>query len=108
MIATNERRIRELLERWAAAVQARDLDGVLAHHADDVVMFDVAPPHEGVRGFDAYSETWLPFFRWLARGAVFEIESLEITAGEDAAYAHALLLCATKPGSTSTRNADCA
>jgi ketosteroid isomerase-like protein len=40
-------------------------------------------------------ETWPPFFEWQARGASFEIESLEITAGDDVAFAFALLLCGT-------------
>jgi ketosteroid isomerase-like protein len=69
------------------------MSGVLAAHSDDIVMFDVPPPYEGVRGIDAYRETWPPFFEWQARGAAFEIVSLDVTAGEDVAYAHALLRC---------------
>jgi uncharacterized protein (TIGR02246 family) len=89
----DEKQIRNLIERWAAAVHGGDMDGVLADHSDDIVMFDVPPPHEGVRGIDAYRETWPPFFEWQARGASFEIVSLAVTAGEDVAYAHALLRC---------------
>ena len=89
----DERQIRTLIERWAEAVHRGDMPGVLANHTDDVVMFDVPPPYEGVRGIDAYRETWPPFFAWQAKGAVFEIVSLEITAGDGAAYAHALLRC---------------
>jgi uncharacterized protein (TIGR02246 family) len=87
--------IRTLIERWAAAVHGGDLDGVVAGHADDIVMFDVPPPQEGVRGIDAYRETWPPFFEWQAQGASFEIVSLDVTAGDDVAYAHALLRCGT-------------
>jgi uncharacterized protein (TIGR02246 family) len=94
-MSDNEQQIRTLIERWAAAVRAGDLDGVLADHADDIVMFDVPPPYEGARGIDAYRETWPPFFEWLERGAAFEIESLEVTAGEAVAYAFALLRCGT-------------
>ena len=90
---TNEHEIRALIERWATAVHAGDMDGVLADHADDIVMFDVPPPDDGVRGIAAYRETWPPFFEWQARGASFEIVSLDVTAGEDVAYAHALLRC---------------
>jgi uncharacterized protein (TIGR02246 family) len=89
----DEQQIRELVERWAAAVHAGDLETVLADHSDDIVMFDVPPPYEGVRGIDAYRDTWPPFFVWQSRGASFEITSLEITAGDDVAYAHALLRC---------------
>lgn len=87
--------IRGLIERWAKAVQAQDLDGILAHHAEDMVMFDVPPPNE-LRGIDAYRESWAPFFRSFADSGVFEIEKLEVTAGEQVAYATALLRCGTR------------
>ncbi|TXS35323.1 YybH family protein [Streptomyces sp. t39] len=91
----DESEIRDLITRWAEAVHRGDLPAVLVDHADDIVMFDVPPPHDGVRGIDAYRETWPPFFAWQAQGAAFEIVSLDVTAGEDAAFAHALLLCGT-------------
>jgi uncharacterized protein (TIGR02246 family) len=92
----DEQQIRTLIERWAEAVHAGDMDAVLADHSADIVMFDVPPPQEGLRGIDAYRETWPPFFEWQARGASFEIASLEVTAGDDVAYAHALLRCGTQ------------
>ena len=91
----DEGQIRTLIERWADAVHRGELRGVLADHADDIVMFDVPPPFEGVRGIDAYRETWPPFFEWQAKGASFEIVSLDVTAGDRVAYAHALLRCGT-------------
>jgi uncharacterized protein (TIGR02246 family) len=94
-MATNEEQIRTLIERWAAAVHDGDLDGVLADHAEDIVMYDVPPPYEGVRGLDAYRMTWPDFFRWQAGGASFEIESLDVTAGDEVAFAYALLRCGT-------------
>jgi ketosteroid isomerase-like protein len=42
--------IRALIEKWAKAVHIGDLKGVLADHAADIVMFDVPPPEDGVRG----------------------------------------------------------
>jgi uncharacterized protein (TIGR02246 family) len=91
----DEEQIRSLIERWADAVHRGDLSGVLADHSEDIVMFDVPPPYEGVRGIDAYRETWPPFLEWQARGASFEIVSLDVTAGDEVAYAHALLRCGT-------------
>jgi uncharacterized protein (TIGR02246 family) len=87
--------IRTLIEKWAKAVHIGDLDGVLADHATDIVMFDVPPPEDGVRGIEAYRETWPGFFEWQREGAVFEIVSLDVIAGEDVAYAYALLRCGT-------------
>jgi uncharacterized protein (TIGR02246 family) len=92
-MTSDEQQIRTLIEHWADAVHSGDLEAVLADHAQDIVMFDVPPPYEGVRGIDAYRETWPPFFEWQARGASFDIESLDVTAGADVAYAHALLRC---------------
>jgi uncharacterized protein (TIGR02246 family) len=85
--------IRTLIEKWAKAVHIGDLDGVLADHATDIVMFDVPPPDDGVRGIEAYRDTWPGFFEWQRQGAVFEIVSLDVIAGEDVAYAYALLRC---------------
>ena len=93
----SESAIRALIERWATAVHAGDLDGVLADHTEDIQMFDVPPPNE-VRGIEAYHETWPPFFRWLSQGAVFELETLEVTAGDEVAFATALLRCGTHEG----------
>ena len=94
---TDEEQIRTLIERWAAAVHQGDMAGVLADHDPGILMFDVPPPEQGVRGIDAYRQTWPGFFAWQASGAVFEIESLEVTAGADVAFASALLRCGT-PG----------
>ncbi len=91
----DEKTITELIEGWAAAIRAGDLPGVLTGHADDIVMFDVPPPRDGVRGIDAYRDTWPPFFRWLAGGAVFEIVTIEVTAGAEVAFAHVLARCGT-------------
>jgi uncharacterized protein (TIGR02246 family) len=92
---TDEQQIRALIERWAAAVHDGDMSTVLADHSPDIVMFDVPPPVRGVRGLDAYRDTWPGFFAWQASGALFEIESLEVTAGADVALAFALLRCGT-------------
>ena len=91
----DDAQVRDLVRRWAAAVHEGDLDAVLADHADDIVMFDVPPPQRGVRGIEAYRETWSPFFEWQRSGAVFEIDELEVEAGDEVAYAVALLRCGT-------------
>ncbi|WP_030335127.1 YybH family protein [Streptomyces sp. NRRL B-1381] len=88
--------IRALIEDWAEAVHRGRIDAVVADHAEDIVMFDVPPPYRGVRGIDAYRQVWPPFFTWQARGAVFDIEEMEVTAGEDIAFAHALVRCGTE------------
>src|ERR1700748_2302205 len=88
---TDEDHIRELIQRWAAAVHTGDMATVLADHAPDLVMFDVPPPYEGLRGIDAYRDSWPGFFRWQASGASFELESLDVTAGPAGAFPYAPL-----------------
>ena len=90
---TDEQQIRDLTQRWAMACHNGDMATVLADHAPNIVMFDVPPPHRGVRGLDAYRDTWPGFFEWQTSGAVFEIDSLDVTAGVDVAFAFALLRC---------------
>jgi ketosteroid isomerase-like protein len=73
-MVADDTEIRTLIERWADGVQAGDLDTLLADHAEDIVMFDVPSPENGVRGIGAYRDRWPPFFEWQASGASFEIE----------------------------------
>ncbi|MER6788797.1 YybH family protein [Streptomyces sp. NPDC000658] len=91
----DETQIRTLINRWADAVRRGDLDTVLADHADDLVLYYVPPPHAGLRGLAAYRALWPPFFAWQGQGARFDIDTLDVTAGHDVAYAHALLRCGT-------------
>lgn len=92
---TDEQQIRTLIERWATAVHAGDLDTVAADHAPDILMFDVPPPDGGVRGIEASRDTWPGFFAWQASGGSFEITSIGVTAGTDVASASVLLRCDT-------------
>jgi uncharacterized protein (TIGR02246 family) len=85
--------IRELITRWAEAVHTGDLDAVVAEHDPDIVLFDVPPPYNGLRGIEQYRDSWPPFFEWLSSGAIFEIVELSVTAGDDVAFAYALLRC---------------
>lgn len=92
---SDEAEIATFIREWAEAVHDGNLEAVLADHAADIVMFDVPPPEQGVRGIDAYRETWPPFFEWQRSGASFEIVELQVTAGDDVAFAYALLRCGT-------------
>lgn len=87
--------IRTLVTQWATAVHAGDLAGVLDQHADDIVMFDVPPPDDGIRGIAAYRDAWPPFFEYQANGGLFDLERVDVTAGADVAFVEALLTCTT-------------
>ena len=92
-MSTDQDQIKGLITRWAAAIQARDLDGVVAGHTEDQVMFDVPPPTRGVRGIEEYRRSWPPFFEFIASGAVFDIEELDVVADDTVAFAYGLARC---------------
>ena len=83
---TAESRIKAVIGAWADAVRRHDLSGILAHHEQDIVMFDVPPPLQS-RGMDEYKKTWDLFFRYHNPSQAFDIEELAITAGQDVAVA---------------------
>ncbi|HEY4141410.1 MAG TPA: nuclear transport factor 2 family protein [Pseudolabrys sp.] len=89
---TAESQVRALIETWAAAVRRHDYPGILAHHEQDIVMFDVPPPLQS-RGIDEYKKTWDLFFKYHEPSQAFDIEELVISAGEDVAFAFAIMRC---------------
>jgi uncharacterized protein (TIGR02246 family) len=91
-----ENQIKALIEAWADAVRRHDLAGVLAHHEQDIVMFDLPPPVQS-KGIDAYKKTWDLFFTYHKPSQTFDIEELAITAGEDVAFAVAIMRCVSNP-----------
>jgi ketosteroid isomerase-like protein len=92
MHTKDEAEIRDLIERWARAVRTKNLDGIIAHHAPEILMFDVPPPIQA-KGIEAYKKTWDKFFAWFQDSGVFDITELNITAGEDVAFGTALMRC---------------
>ena len=93
---SDEQTIRDLFTRWVEAIQTQDLEGVLVDHDPNIVMFDVPPPYNGVRGMDEYRKSWPPFFDWIKQGAQFQLLELDVVAGADVAFAYALLRCSTQ------------
>lgn len=87
-----ENQVRTLIEAWADAVRRHDYAGVLAHHDQDIVMFDVPPPFQS-RGLDEYRKTWDLFFGCQRPSYAFNIEDIAITAGDDVAFAVAVMRC---------------
>ncbi|MBA3260241.1 MAG: nuclear transport factor 2 family protein [Gemmatimonadales bacterium] len=90
MMATEETRVRQLIERWAAAISAQDRAGILADHSDDLLMFDFPST---VRGIGPYDRTWDFFFADPKGPIRFVPRELEVTAGADVAFATCLIRC---------------
>jgi ketosteroid isomerase-like protein len=84
--------IQELISQWAQAVRNQDFAGIRAHHAEDLLMFDVPPPFQS-RGLTAYMDTWTTFYASQARPITFNFEQIEVTAGKEVAFASAIGTC---------------
>jgi len=94
---THEAAIRGLVENPARAVRRKNLDGILANHSPDMLMFDVPPPAQSKR-IEAYRKTWELFFSWSLDPVVFDVGEMNISAGNDVAFVTALMRCAgTEP-----------
>jgi ketosteroid isomerase-like protein len=89
---TDQAQIKTLLESWADAVRRHDIPAILAHHEVDILMFDLPPPLQ-CKGIEAYRQTWDLFFRYHKPGAAFDIEELAVIAGDDVAFAAAIMRC---------------
>ena len=88
-LGQDEADIRALAAAWSWALEAKDLDGLTAGYAPDVLLYDLKPPYR-TDGADAMRRTWaacLPCFP-----AKFESEhrDFEVTVGGDVAFAHGL------------------
>jgi ketosteroid isomerase-like protein len=102
-MTANQLLIRKIIENWAKAVRARDIDGIMAHHAPDILLFDVPEPFQS-RGFEAYQLSWKKqFFPWYGDDGQFDVTELNITAGEDVAFCTGIINCS---GNGSGQKAD--
>jgi ketosteroid isomerase-like protein len=88
--ADNEREVRKVIENWARAISSGNRAEILAHHVGDFLMFDLAATE---RGIDAYDRSW-DFFYADPKGPItFAPMDLNITAGEDVAFASCMVHC---------------
>lgn len=83
--------VRQLIDRWTSAFQARDLDGVMAYYApgDRLDSYDIVPPLQ-FRGADAYRKDYADFFKQFKGSIHVEERDVDIEAGSDVAFAHGL------------------
>jgi ketosteroid isomerase-like protein len=84
--------MRTIIESWAKAVREKDIEGILANHTDDIVLFDVPLPFRS-SGIVAYRETWTTFYDWAKDSGVFDIEDLVVIDSSDVAFCYATMRC---------------
>lgn len=87
-IASDEAQIRDLIDSWAEAVRAKDIDRLMAIYAPDAVIFDLVPPLEkSVDEYRKVAEEW--FSTW--QGEIgYEMSELTISACDEMAFSHSL------------------
>ena len=87
-----EAQIRALIDDWARAARAKDVDAIFAHYAPDIVAFDGIGQLR-FKGGDAYRKHWEACMAMCAGPMIFEVHDLDITAGDDLAFGHYLSRC---------------
>jgi ketosteroid isomerase-like protein len=87
----DEAAIRALEDRFAAAFNAGDVDGIMKVYVPDesLVVFDVVPPRQYV-GANAYRKDWVEFFGMLKGPPKFDITDLSITADGNLGFGHSI------------------
>jgi ketosteroid isomerase-like protein len=87
--STDEAQVRARMEAWATALRAKDLDGLMAHYAEDILVFDLAPPLQ-YEGKAAYRKNWGDWFPSFQGPVGYEIRGLSIATGGDLAFCRSL------------------
>jgi uncharacterized protein (TIGR02246 family) len=85
----DEAQIRERLNAWTRALRAKDLDGLMALYAPDVITFDLMPPHQ-VPDAAHYRRNFERWFDAMPGPIDYEIHDLRIAQGDDTAFCHSL------------------
>lgn len=85
-----ERDVCTVIETWAKAVSDGDSKAILAHHSEDMLLFDFPAT---VRGPDAYDRTWNFFFA-NPRGSISFVPcDMVVTADNEVAFVSCEMHC---------------
>lgn len=85
----NEIAIKKVIEDGIEALRSKDIEGVMAFYAPEVVSFDIVPPLRYV-GADIFRKVWEEVFASFQGSIGYEMHDLSITASEDVAFAYSL------------------
>ncbi len=85
--ANSEAEIRQLLDRWAKAFHARDLNGIMSIYesGDALVSYDIVPPLQ-YTGSEAYKKDYQEFLDQFQSPVDIEYRDLKIIAGDTVAF----------------------
>ena len=86
---TSEAEVRALIDDWAKATRAKDVDGIIAKHAPDTRSFD-CHSHFQFKGADALRKHLEACMPCMQGPMTFEIHDLDVAAYGDVAFGHLL------------------
>ena len=89
--ADDEAAIRQLLDQWAKAFRAKDLDGIMAIYepGQALVSYDIVPPLQ-YTGFEAYKKDYQELLAQFQGTIDVEFRDLSILAGDRVAFSRGL------------------
>jgi uncharacterized protein (TIGR02246 family) len=85
----DEAEIRQLVDTWARALHAKDVDRIMSVYAPEVLVFDLAPPLQQA-GAETHRRNFAEWFATWRSPIGSDIRDLSITAGDDVAFFHCL------------------
>ena len=87
----DEAEIRGLVERWAKAFEAHDIEGIMSLYApgDAVIAYDLVPPLQ-YKGKDAYRKDYVEFLAQYDGPIHVEFRDMRILSSGDVGFVHAL------------------
>ena len=84
-----EAEIKRVIEGGIEAIRGKNIEGVMALYAPEVVSFDIVPPLQYV-GAKAFRKAWEAVFSSFQGPIGYEMHDLDITVGDDVAFGHSL------------------
>jgi uncharacterized protein (TIGR02246 family) len=87
--AIDEADIRQRIDKYAAAIHAKDIERVMSIFAPDIVSFDIEAPLKHL-GAEAKRRNWTKVFATYQHPLGYEIRDLTITLGDDVAFGYSL------------------
>jgi uncharacterized protein (TIGR02246 family) len=85
----DESGVRAVIDAIAAAVRARNVEGMLAQCAEDVVVYDLVPPLEH-KGVASIRQVWTEALSAFEAPVEYDVQHLDVAVSGDVALARSL------------------
>ncbi|MGH8433042.1 MAG: YybH family protein [Pseudomonas sp.] len=91
-IQDDQAQLRELLDSWAKAVLAQDIERIVSHYAPNILAFDAIAPLQ-FKGRELYKAHWQACMSMCPGPGVFEIHEPVLEASGDLGFGYYLCRC---------------